>query len=828
MFWHGLTVGKRMAVAFGLVVLLVAVVGMLTFVGVTSTVTRGQDVIWGNRLNTLMAQAEFDHYQWTNQVLTFLNDSKVSSMGVELDPGQCRFGQWLSGEERKRVEERLPALIPVLKQIEEDHRVLHESGARVSEAFARPHLGLIGKLEKVNAGHADLTGQVGRKLAEEAGGLYSYQMLVRGAVQQAVSVLKSCDEDAGLGPLEARQARALELIKNLRYGPENKDYFWINDTHPKMVMHPYKPEMNGSDLSDYKDPDGKQLFVEGVKVCNAAGAGFVTYRWPLYGSDKPVPKVSYVHLYKPWGWIIGTGVYLDHTNPGLLARADEFAAGRPFRFEMDADESTCVFAKLLSDPDIVRTSLEFPELKAALEAAKAPHHVFHQSVGEMESLVNALNMSGAVRVYRSSMLEAMEQMRQQLDAAIVAENAFRKKAESANAIFTGELKPASERIAAQLSQARLIIRDQVATDQSMLDAALATKRNVAIVAVLGVLFGTLLSFFVARGITRILKRISSIMGEASDQVAAASHQVSAASQQLAEGASEQAAAIEETSASLEEIASMTRQSSESAGETNHLMRETTQVIAQANESMDKLIQSIGEITSSSEETQKIIKLIDEIAFQTNLLALNAAVEAARAGEAGAGFAVVADEVRNLAMRAAEAARSTARLIDGTVKRVKEGDELVSKTSSEFSRVVDNARKMGELVGEVAAASQEQFQGIEQVSRAITEMDKVVQQNAANAEESAAASQELRTQAEQLSSSVKELLVLVQGNQASRSASEPRRGVDQPAAPEPAVKLRSAPVRTAKQKGNGKGGGSVWETRAGAEIAPLDDEGMRSF
>jgi len=169
-----------------------------------------------------------------------------------------------------------------------------------------------------------------------------------------------------------------------------------------------------------------------------------------------------------------------------------------------------------------------------------------------------------------------------------------------------------------------------------------------------------------------------------------------------------------------------------------------------------------DISEASEETQKIVKTIDEIAFQTNLLALNAAVEAARAGEAGAGFAVVADEVRNLAMRAADAAKNTSGMIEGTVKKIKDGSDLVTTTNEAFTEVATSASKVGELVGEIAAASNEQAQGIEQVNRAVAEMDKVTQQNAANAEESAGASEEMRGQAEQMKDVIAELLVLVSG------------------------------------------------------------------
>ena len=269
-------------------------------------------------------------------------------------------------------------------------------------------------------------------------------------------------------------------------------------------------------------------------------------------------------------------------------------------------------------------------------------------------------------------------------------------------------------------------------------------------------------WYVVRLFIRPIDNTIDGLHDISDHVRSSSGQVSSASQSLAEGTSEQAASIEETSSSLEEMSSMTRQNAEHANQANTLMTEVTHVAEEANASMKDLRSSMDKISEASDQTARIIKTIDEIAFQTNLLALNAAVEAARAGEAGAGFAVVADEVRNLAMRAAEAAKSTQEIIENNLNHIELSSKLVVFTDEAFDKVEESAKKVSGLIAEISAASGEQAQGIEQVNNAVTEMDKIVQQNAANAEESASSAEEMRAQSDQMRGYVDTLVIAVRG------------------------------------------------------------------
>ncbi len=403
------------------------------------------------------------------------------------------------------------------------------------------------------------------------------------------------------------QARAKKRIASMRYGPEGKDYFWINDFTPVMVMHPFRSDLEGKDLSSFKDPNGKALFLEMVKVCQAQGEGTVSYHWQWKDDARRIePKRSYVKAFAPWGWIVGTGIYVND------------------------------------------------------------------------------------------------------------------------------------------------VQEQV-----------AAQRNRLLLIILPVVVGLLLWLWVPlRRLGRLVEVMQGIQ-QISEEVQGGAVQVSQAAQSLAQGASSQAASLQETSASLEQMAAMTRGNADHARQADALVAEAARVVQEAQEAMSQLAACMQEVAAAGQETANIIRTIDEIAFQTNLLALNAAVEAARAGKAGAGFSVVADEVRALAIRAAEAAKNTAGLIEGTVRKVQEGSQLTGQAKEAFDRVTGSTAKVKDLVAEIAAASGEQAQGVKELSQTVGDMNRVTQETAANAEESAAAAQQLTAQSAQLRRVVQDLAAIGQ-------------------------------------------------------------------
>ncbi|MEN6578183.1 MAG: methyl-accepting chemotaxis protein [Phycisphaerales bacterium] len=487
-------------------------------------------------------------------------------------------------------------------------------------------------------------------------------------------------------------------------------------------------------------------------------------------------------------------------------------------FEGGEDHTACNFGKWVAQFKTQNNVID-GVVKGMLDG----HGQFHETVRQAKELAKAGNTQEATRACEqmqgvlATMFKDFDRIREEISKASTLYQQATSQGFGGCANKQREVQDALEKI--------ITANKDSATQAVAIATTAATRSGVVMLTsqVFGVLLAIFLGVFLSIGITRPVNRIIAGLTEGAEQVASASGQVSSASQSLAEGATEQAAGLEETSSSLEEMSSMTKQNADNAQQANTLAAEARKAATTGAESMGRMNAAIREIQKSSDETAKIIKVIDEIAFQTNLLALNAAVEAARAGEAGKGFAVVAEEVRNLAMRSAEAAKNTASMIEESVKNSKNGVDIASEVGKVLEEIVGSVSKTTDLVSEIAAASQEQAQGIDQVNTAVAQMDKVTQQNAANAEESASASEELSAQAESMKEVVSQLVTLVRGASRDDGAQKTERPAQKPKL------LRSDRVfhKIAEERPKKEKARSATSTRAKA--IPLgDDEELNHF
>ena len=540
-------------------------------------------------------------------------------------------------------------------------------------------------------------------------------------VEVAHSVVShyQAQEQLGVMTRPQAQAAALSTLRALRYGQD--DYFWVNDMQPRMVMHPFSPQLEGQDLSAKTDADGVFMFREMTEIARRDGAGFLNYSWAKPGQEEPASKVSYVKAFKPWGWVIGSGVYTDQIA-AAVGRAALTLGGMALAVALAMGVAGWMLGRSVAGP-VVALADRMKRLADGDKATAIPGLARHDEIGRM---------AGALEVFR--------------DAAIANE---RLEVEAAVARQAAE----EERARVEAEKARTAEEDHVAVTalgrglQAMANGDL-THRMTAQVAQRSEQLKT--DFNTA--ITQLEQAVAVVV----DNVAAirsGSSEISQASDDLSRRTEQQAASLEETAAALDEITATVNRTADGARQASGVVQAARGDAEKSGQVVRDAVAAMSQIEQSSNQIGDIIGVIDEIAFQTNLLALNAGVEAARAGDAGRGFAVVASEVRALAQRSAEAAKEIKTLISASGQQVGAGVNLVGQTGEALQRIVSRVAEIDGLVSEISASAQEQATGLQQVNTAVNQMDQVTQQNAAMVEQSTAASHSLAQEADVLAASV---------------------------------------------------------------------------
>ena len=430
--------------------------------------------------------------------------------------------------------------------------------------------------------------------------------------------------------------------------------------------------------------------------------------------------------------------------------------------DVEADPHKCGFGQWLYSEATLQTRDADPRFAEIWNKVEADHKVLHDSAPGVARFLGDYDLYAAQEYFKTHTQPAAHKVLAGIDGFIAMNDADVAGMQKAADVYATETLPNLAQVKELLNQASEVVGENVMTDEQMLAAAQQTKLAVSLLSIVAVVLGIGLAVIIARSIVVALRRIMDGLSVGSEQVSVAAGQVAQASQEMADGASSQASSLEETSATLEEMAAMTKQNARNAEEANDLSNGLQKVAQGGQQSMTRMTGAIEKIKDGADQTARIIKTIDEIAFQTNLLALNAAVEAARAGDAGKGFAVVAEEVRNLAQRSAEAAQDTAQLIDQSQANANGGVEVTQEVTGMLEEIVSSIGRVSELIDLVTKASDEQSRGVGEINNAVGSLDQTTQSNAANAEESASASEELSGQARELNDMVKALGCVING------------------------------------------------------------------
>ncbi|MET1754163.1 methyl-accepting chemotaxis protein [Novosphingobium sp. RD2P27] len=556
------------------------------------------------------------------------------------------------------------------------------------------------------------------------------------------------EERAGRMSKEQAQAAALSALKVMRYG--DNDYLFVTDHQPRMLMHPMKPEMDGTDVGGQVDIDGVYPFRAMSSTVKASGEGVVGYRWPKPGADEPQPKLSFVKGFTPWGWIVGSGVYVDDLRDAIW-RETITMVGIVLAMLIGVCALTILLGRSISRP-IVELTHRMRSLAEGDTKSGIPGGDRADEVGEMAQ---------ALEVFRATAIKKAE-------------------ADAARAAAEREQRQVVHAVSLHLSD--LSNGDLTTSITEEFPAAYATLKA---------------------NFNEALAKLRALIGSVAESAATiqvGSGEIAQASEDLARRTESNAAGLEETSAAVAQMDERLRATAQAANSTLERATGTVKSVLEGREVADKAVHAMTRVADGAKGIDSVIEGLDKIAFQTRVLAMNAAVEAGRAGEAGRGFAVVADLVSALAMRSEEEAARAREELTATQADIIGAVEMVEKVDGALGCISTDVDEMHQLLGRIASDNQTQSAAIAEVSIAIRTMDQSTQQNAAMVEQTSAAARNLAFEVASLSDEA-----------AQFNAGQVRRTTPTPATRSVGARhVPAAPVLTARHSTAMAGADSDWQ------------------